>query len=262
MSKRPAFQFYPSDWRNDPGLRLCSVAARGLWADMLCLMHEGAPYGHLTVLNRAMSPDDLSRLVGAPVVQVKRWLAELSGNEVYSITDSGVIYSRRMVRDEALREVRAAGGAAGAEHGHKGGSHGTKGGRPRKDKTPLTGDDKGGFKPSPSSSSPSPDIPKAKASGPEKRADPEKIMFDTGRDFLGTHGISTATAGQLLGKWKRDHGAEAVIVALGKAQREGAIDPKSFIEGCLRNGQRPRFERASAWTSSNLPFGSEAGSLD
>ncbi|MBE7186199.1 MAG: hypothetical protein INR68_17535, partial [Methylobacterium mesophilicum] len=43
--------------------------------------------------------------------------------------------------------------------------------------------------------------------------------------------------GTMLGKWKRDHGAEAVIVALGKAQREGAIDPVSFIEGCLRNAQ-------------------------
>ena len=30
--KRPAFQFYPSDWRKDMALQSCSVAARGLWA--------------------------------------------------------------------------------------------------------------------------------------------------------------------------------------------------------------------------------------
>lgn len=69
--------------------------------------------------------------------------------------------------------------------------------------------------------------------------DPEKVMFDQGRALLATAGIANGKAGSLLGKWKRDHGAEAVIVALGKAQREGAIDPISFIEGCFRNGQRP-----------------------
>ncbi len=68
--------------------------------------------------------------------------------------------------------------------------------------------------------------------------DPERVMFDSGRRLLGEAGVKPDAAGRLLGKWKRDHGAEAVITALGKAQREGAIDPKSFIEGCLRHGQR------------------------
>jgi len=75
--------------------------------------------------------------------------------------------------------------------------------------------------------------------GATPSVDPEKVMFDQGRKLLSAAGIAPGSAGQLLGKWKRDHGAEAVIVALGKAQREGAIDPRSFIEGCLRNGQRP-----------------------
>ena len=64
--------------------------------------------------------------------------------------------------------------------------------------------------------------------------DPEKVMFDSGRKLLAGAGISPAKAGQLLGKWKRDHSAEAVISALGRAQREGAIDPVAFIEGCFR----------------------------
>lgn len=77
------------------------------------------------------------------------------------------------------------------------------------------------------------------AAAPDNVVDPEKVMFDAGRALLTAAGISAEAAGRLLGRWKRDHGAEAVIIALGKAQREGAIDPKSFIEGCLRNGQRP-----------------------
>jgi hypothetical protein len=46
--KRPAFQWYPGDWRRDTALQSCSIAARGLWVEMLNLMHDGEPYGHLT----------------------------------------------------------------------------------------------------------------------------------------------------------------------------------------------------------------------
>lgn len=82
-----------------------------------------------------------------------------------------------------------------------------------------------------------PDLPKP--------IDPEKVMFDQGRALLATAGIANGKAGGVLGKWKRDYGAEAVIVALGKAQREGAIDPISFIEGCLRHAEhRPNRGRA------------------
>lgn len=45
--RRPSFQFYPSDWRNDAGLKLCSMGARGLWIEMICIMHASEPYGHL-----------------------------------------------------------------------------------------------------------------------------------------------------------------------------------------------------------------------
>lgn len=134
MSKRPSFQFYPPDWRRDQSLRLCSMGARGLWIEMMCLMHEGEPYGHLTDLGQPMSAEALGRLVGESATAVKRWLAELDARAVFSRTDTGVIYCRRMVRDEAVRQARAAGGSSGGEHGHKGASHGSKGGRPRSEK--------------------------------------------------------------------------------------------------------------------------------
>lgn len=164
MSKRPSFQFYPSDWRTDPDLRLCSTPARGLWIEMMCLMHEGEPYGHLTRQGAPLPIAALARLCGEQLEDVERWLAELDQNRVYSVTIDGVIFSRRMVRDEDLRERRANSGHLGAEHGHKGGSHGKKGGRPRKNKTVLNGKHRGVSKtpltakqkPPPSSSSPSP----------------------------------------------------------------------------------------------------------
>lgn len=68
--------------------------------------------------------------------------------------------------------------------------------------------------------------------------DPEKVMFDSGVSFLAGSGIPPAKARPLLGRWKRDHGAGAVIEALGAAQRHGAIDPISFIEGRFKSIQR------------------------
>ena len=41
---RPWMKFYPRDWRGDQALRAVSIAARGLWLECLCIMHEARPY--------------------------------------------------------------------------------------------------------------------------------------------------------------------------------------------------------------------------
>lgn len=111
--KRPSFQFYPSDWLRDTALRSCSTGARGLWMDMICFMHEGTPYGHLKVGDKVILPSNLARMVGDSAEVVADWLLELSQAGVYETTDEGVIYSKRMIRDENLRQIRAAGGSKG-----------------------------------------------------------------------------------------------------------------------------------------------------
>ncbi|EQA97296.1 hypothetical protein [Sphingobium sp. HDIP04] len=70
--------------------------------------------------------------------------------------------------------------------------------------------------------------------------DPQTIMFNAGKKLLSEAGVPPARAGPMLGRWRRDYGAEAVIAALSRAKREGAIEPVSFIEGCLKNGTRNR----------------------
>jgi hypothetical protein len=129
--KRPAFQFYPKDWRDETSLRLCSMAARGLWIELMCLMHASDNYGYLEVAGQPISDAQIARLVGEPVKSVSAWIAELSQHNVCSYDERGIMFSRRMVRDEALREERAAGGIKGAPFGHKGGTFGMKGGRPK-----------------------------------------------------------------------------------------------------------------------------------
>lgn len=111
--KRPSFQFYPSDWLRDTALRSCSPSARGLWIDMICFMHEGNPYGHLKVSNKVILPTNLASMVGATLVEVEGWLDELYQAGVYELAEDGEIYSKRMVRDESLRNKRAEGGKLG-----------------------------------------------------------------------------------------------------------------------------------------------------
>ena len=111
--KRPSFQFYPSDWLRDTALRSCSTGARGLWIDMICFMHEGNPYGHLKVGNKVILPSNLASMVGATLHEVEGWLDELRQAGVYELADAGEIYSKRMVRDESLRNKRAEGGKLG-----------------------------------------------------------------------------------------------------------------------------------------------------
>ncbi len=110
--KRPSFQFYPGDWMRSTDLRSCSVGARGLWMDMLCLMHEGTPYGHLKVNSVVIQPVNLARMVGASVEEVEGWLLELETSGVSSKGANG-IYSRRMVRDQKLRLKRIENGSLG-----------------------------------------------------------------------------------------------------------------------------------------------------
>lgn len=78
--KRPSFQFYPADWRNNAKLRRCSEAARGAWMDVLCLMHDSDEYG---VLRWPLS--DIARATGLPI----KLLKELADREVLKGSDKG-----------------------------------------------------------------------------------------------------------------------------------------------------------------------------
>lgn len=101
--KRPWLKFYPSDWRSDPRLRMCSLAARGLWIDLMSYMHEGEPYGHLTINGAKPKLDQIASLVGRPLREVEKAFAEIVSLGVCS-SEGGSILSRRMVRDNGRSE--------------------------------------------------------------------------------------------------------------------------------------------------------------
>lgn len=122
--KRPSFQFYPADWRNNAKLRRCSEAARGAWVDVLCLLHDSDEYG---VCRWPL--DELARAAGVPLKLVKELVAKdvLKGadknaqayihtprhagkaGEPVSLVEASEApcwYSSRFVRDEWMRQRR------------------------------------------------------------------------------------------------------------------------------------------------------------
>jgi hypothetical protein len=76
-------------------------------------MHDGSPYGHLKVNSKVINNIQLGRMTGANEAEVTEWIKELSDAGVLETDETGCIYSRRMVRDEELRLIRAAGGKEG-----------------------------------------------------------------------------------------------------------------------------------------------------
>lgn len=99
VKKHAWLKFYPQDWRGDAKLRSCSIGARGLWVEMLCIMHEAEPYGHLLLGNVPVSNKQLAALAGINAKETLAYLLELGTAGVFSRTSEGVIFSRRMVRD-------------------------------------------------------------------------------------------------------------------------------------------------------------------
>jgi hypothetical protein len=93
------------------------AAARGVWIEMLCVMHHCEPYGVLADQHgKAMPPSALAVLIG---ISLPWWSLPARSpslnRKVFSRDDQGRIVSRRMQRDYHLREVRAAAGSKGGK---------------------------------------------------------------------------------------------------------------------------------------------------
>ena len=106
-NKLPAFQFYPGDWRKDPGVQSLSFHDRGVWFEILCLMHESEIRGKLTLNGNAMPQEALSRLLGLDNQILTKSLNTIIEYGVASLCpDTKSLMCRRMVRDEETREAQ------------------------------------------------------------------------------------------------------------------------------------------------------------
>ncbi|MGY3607645.1 MULTISPECIES: hypothetical protein [unclassified Bradyrhizobium] len=155
--KQPWFKFYPQDWRGDAKLRMCSIGARGLWVEMLCVMHEAEPYGHLVIGGKNVAPKQIAALAGLSFSECAKYLVELELAGVCSRTEeSKTIYSRRMVRDKAKAD--------------KDRENGKGGGNPK-----LLGEDKRGVNPQDKAQKP-------EAKSQSQTAAAEAVVLDEGQE--------------------------------------------------------------------------------
>lgn len=112
--KLPAMQFYPGDWRRDVGVQSLSFHDRGVWFEMLMLMHGSERRGVLVLNGQAMTDEMIARAIGLDNHTFNQTLATLLRTGVANREDeSGAVMNRRMVRDEQVRKVHAACGAKG-----------------------------------------------------------------------------------------------------------------------------------------------------
>lgn len=104
MADMPWSKFFWADWESDQSLRLCSLAAQGLWMRMLCVCARSEPYGYLAINDRPLDVSDIARLAGVMPTEAGELVAELERNGVFSRDRKGRVYSRRLVRDRKRSE--------------------------------------------------------------------------------------------------------------------------------------------------------------
>ncbi len=78
-------QFYREMWQTDEALRSCSSEAKGLFAQLIFVMHEAAPYSCLSLRDgRPLDAAQLSLLTGASPRKLCRLIEELENAGVLS----------------------------------------------------------------------------------------------------------------------------------------------------------------------------------
>lgn len=101
MGKLPAFQFYTGDWLKDPALTLCTPAARGVWMDLICAMHESDRSGKL-----CGTREQLARVARCSTVEFAQALSELQATGAADVTERNgavTVENRRMKREAKSR---------------------------------------------------------------------------------------------------------------------------------------------------------------
>lgn len=104
MAKLPYMQFFPADYLRDT--RCLSLAARGVWMDVLCALWNAPKRGQKTLTLEGWAGE-----IGKPEVEVSAYLLDLESNGIGKFiheTDGKLtIISRRMIRDERERKGAA-----------------------------------------------------------------------------------------------------------------------------------------------------------
>lgn len=113
MSKLPSMQFYPGDWRKDPGVQALDYETRGIWLELILLMFESKERGKLTLNGKPMPDNAVASILGLSIQKWTESKSKLIDYGVASLDEDGAIICRRMLRDEENRKQRSIDGSTG-----------------------------------------------------------------------------------------------------------------------------------------------------
>lgn len=260
--KRPSFQFYPSDYQGNSNLKRCTHEEKGIWVDVLCLLHDQEPYGLLrwTLAEIAQAvnttPEKLTGLVRREILKghdekcqafiYRPRSGRREGEPITLIAEQAgpLWYSSRMVRDEYLRKIRGASTQFTSESQPQPSPHlSPKGGLGERSSDGSTSS-------SSSSSTSITDLDKSKSSGapsaPPGPVDFKKAVFREGLKLIGGDNDKNR---QFLGQLVRDYGTKLVVEAMLESEKQGPVDAKGYIKKLL--GERgQKIERPQKATTS------------
>lgn len=102
-ANKPTIPWDPHAWMGDE-VHNCSYAARGLWLELLNLMRLSPRPGYLLDINGVRyENEDIAEATNGDVFEVNNLLSELERAKVPGFTDDGLMFNRRMVREEEKR---------------------------------------------------------------------------------------------------------------------------------------------------------------
>jgi hypothetical protein len=230
---------------SDEGVRACSLAARGLWFDLLCIAgsNKDKEYGFVMVGGRAPSVDQIARRVGATVEEVEILVRELEDARVFSRDRRGIIYCRRMVRAEKSRGNGRLGGNPNLMRQKENpGQVNSEPKAPIPEPEPEPEPEPPRKVPIPPESAELPlgDVPTVQSTAmtEQEPLDARTNLFRNGLGILKRiTGKTESSLRPMLGRWLKTANDDSVWLMrkIEDAERERMAEPVSWIEACLRN---------------------------
>lgn len=109
----PYWQVYPGDIRKDVAFQTLSYHYRGIWWELLMLMHCSEDRGRLVSNGAPIGTSGVARLLGLSEREAEQAIQVLTSSGVASRDESGALTCRRMVREQAIVKQRREAGRLG-----------------------------------------------------------------------------------------------------------------------------------------------------
>lgn len=289
--KRPSFQFYPADWQANGNLRRCTHEEKGIWIDVMCLLHDQERYGVID-----WSLKEIAQAVGTTVAKLKGLVSKdvfkgADGNEecealVY-VPRSGrrngepvvlieaqkgpIWYSSRMVRDEYVRQHAGASTrfkqsenteskspSHSPSHGQGEAPSHSPSQRRSDGSTSSSSSSSKNYYETTSPTSPSEPIGsdgKPSNGGGQKLTDPDEIIFGYGVPLLVQAGSTDKHARSFLGGLRKNHGDLALIDKLRECLRERPLQPLEWLAAALPPAGKTKGPKAENFAATDYGSG-------